>query len=121
MGTEVIETLFPFLFFFNDFSFAKVFASVWILLILITVIFQSLKFYRKKYLYCFNILENTCQILASLKENKSSPEEIKSSLNEIPVINHYWSEFWETVDKFRPPHLWSKKNNTWKLKHTVHD
>jgi hypothetical protein len=97
MGTEVIETLFPFLFFFNDFSFAKVFASVWILLILITVIFQSLKFYRKKYLYCFNILENTCQILASLKENKSSPEEIKSSLSEIPVINHYWSEFWETV------------------------
>ena len=41
--------------------------------------------------------EESHQILAGLKENKSSPEEIKSSLSEIPVINHYWSEFWETV------------------------
>ena len=97
MGTEVIENLLPFLFFFIEPSFEKGFASVWILLILFTVIFQSFKFYRKKYLYCFNILENTRQKLSSLKENNSSPEEIRSSLNEIPVINHYWSEFWETV------------------------
>ena len=97
MVTNVLESLFPFLFLFSDFSFEKGFPSVWILLILVTVIFQSLKFYRKKYLYCFNILENTCHILAGLKENKSSPEEIKSSLSEVPIINHYWSEFWETV------------------------
>ncbi|MDC0206417.1 anti-phage ZorAB system protein ZorA [Nitrospinae bacterium] len=97
MVTNVLESLFPFLFLFSDFSFEKGFPSVWILLILVTVIFQSFKFYKKKYLYCFNILENTCHILAGLKENKSSPEEIKSSLSEVPIINHYWSEFWETV------------------------
>tara|TARA_X000000368_G_scaffold153911_1_gene121265 strand:- start:16795 stop:18006 length:1212 start_codon:yes stop_codon:yes gene_type:complete len=31
------------------------------------------------------------------------------------------SEFWETIDKFRPDHLWTKQNNIWKLKHTVYN
>ena len=29
------------------------------------------------------------------------------------------SEFWEEVDKFRSPHLWSNIDNRWKLKHIV--
>ena len=29
------------------------------------------------------------------------------------------SEFWETVDQFRSPHLWDKSANGWNLKHTV--
>jgi len=28
-------------------------------------------------------------------------------------------EFWNTVDKFRSPHLWEKKNNQWFLRHSV--
>lgn len=28
-------------------------------------------------------------------------------------------EFWENVDKWRPPHLWTKVSNTWKLKKTI--
>lgn len=31
------------------------------------------------------------------------------------------SDFFNTIDKFRPPHLWIKENNEWKLKHTVHN
>tara|TARA_B100001250_G_scaffold414386_1_gene452428 strand:+ start:3992 stop:5203 length:1212 start_codon:yes stop_codon:yes gene_type:complete len=30
------------------------------------------------------------------------------------------SEFWDIIDQFRPPHLWIKENNEWRLKHTVH-
>ena len=41
------------------------------------------------------------------------------------VIDNYISidesEFWNTIDKFRPDHLWTKQNNIWKLKHTVYD
>jgi N-acetyl sugar amidotransferase len=29
------------------------------------------------------------------------------------------AEFWETVDKFRSPHLWVKTENGWALRHTV--
>lgn len=29
------------------------------------------------------------------------------------------SEFFESCDKFRSPHLWVKKSNSWKLRHTV--
>ena len=81
MVTNVLESLFPFLFLFGDFSFEKGFPSVWILLIILTVGFQSYKFYKKNYLYCFNILEKSRQILAGLQENKSSPEEIEGQLN----------------------------------------
>jgi N-acetyl sugar amidotransferase len=28
-------------------------------------------------------------------------------------------EFWETVDKFRSPHLWSRRDNSWELTHSV--
>lgn len=31
------------------------------------------------------------------------------------------NEFWRTIDKFRPPHLWKKENGEWRLKHTVYD
>ena len=30
------------------------------------------------------------------------------------------SEFWDIVDQFRPPHVWIKESNGWKLKHTIH-
>lgn len=29
------------------------------------------------------------------------------------------SEFWKTIDNFRSPHLWEKKNNIWKLKNSI--
>ena len=29
------------------------------------------------------------------------------------------SEFWDTVDRFRSPHLWEKSKDGWKLKHVV--
>lgn len=29
------------------------------------------------------------------------------------------AEFWETVDKFRSPHLWNKTENEWMLRHVV--
>jgi len=28
-------------------------------------------------------------------------------------------QFWQTIDKFRPPHLWEKKKGHWQLKHAV--
>lgn len=31
------------------------------------------------------------------------------------------SEFWETVDRFRSPHLWEKSGNGWQLRHVVED
>lgn len=27
--------------------------------------------------------------------------------------------FWETIDRFRPPHLWEKEGGEWKLKHQI--
>ncbi|MGC6330294.1 N-acetyl sugar amidotransferase [Rhizorhabdus sp. FW153] len=30
-------------------------------------------------------------------------------------------EFWETVDRFRSPHLWEKSGNGWQLRHVVED
>ena len=29
-------------------------------------------------------------------------------------------QFWDIINKNRPKHLWIKKNNLWKLKHTVY-
>ncbi|KQX19534.1 MULTISPECIES: N-acetyl sugar amidotransferase [unclassified Sphingomonas] len=29
------------------------------------------------------------------------------------------AEFWETVDRFRSPHLWEREGNDWKLRHQV--
>jgi len=29
------------------------------------------------------------------------------------------TEFWETVDNFRSPHLWERGSSGWQLKHTV--
>ena len=28
-------------------------------------------------------------------------------------------EFFETIDKFRPDHLWKKNGNSWELKYAV--
>lgn len=28
-------------------------------------------------------------------------------------------QFWQTIDKFRPSHLWTKSNGQWRLKHAV--
>lgn len=30
-------------------------------------------------------------------------------------------EFWKTIDKFRPKHLWTKKGNSWVLKEKIYD
>ncbi|MBC8506123.1 MAG: N-acetyl sugar amidotransferase [Chloroflexi bacterium] len=30
-------------------------------------------------------------------------------------------EFWEVVDRFRPSHLWEKRNNSWQLKQPVYE
>lgn len=37
----------------------------------------------------------------------------------LDYIDTTESEFWQTVEKFRSPHLWRKVNNEWKLRHTV--
>ena len=29
-------------------------------------------------------------------------------------------DFFETIDRFRSPHLWENKNGTWELKYTVY-
>jgi len=28
-------------------------------------------------------------------------------------------QFWQAIDRNRPPHLWTKRNNQWQLKHAV--
>ena len=37
----------------------------------------------------------------------------------MEYINIKPEEFFEICDKFRSPHLWTKKSNSWKLRHTV--
>lgn len=37
----------------------------------------------------------------------------------LEYIDMSETEFWQTVDKFRSPHLWEKTADGWKLKHTV--
>ena len=37
----------------------------------------------------------------------------------LSYIDTTEDEFWKIVDKFRSPHIWKKKNNEWKLRHTV--
>jgi hypothetical protein len=97
VAEKFIENLFPFLFVFNNPSSEKYFSSSWILLIILYASMSALVFYIRDYSSCFNDLVKTRKILNSLKEQKLSPEESKISLKEIPIINHYWSEFWETV------------------------
>jgi hypothetical protein len=97
VAEKFIENLFPFLFVFNNPSTEKYFSSYWILLIILYASISALVFYLRDYSFCFNDLVKTRIILNSLKEQKLSPEESKASLKKIPIINHYWSEFWETV------------------------
>ena len=37
----------------------------------------------------------------------------------LDYIDMEETEFWETVDNFRSPHLWSKTGNQWNLRHQV--
>ena len=37
----------------------------------------------------------------------------------LQYLNITEEEFWRIVDKFRPPHLWQKVNNQWRLKYQV--
>jgi N-acetyl sugar amidotransferase len=30
-------------------------------------------------------------------------------------------EFWNTIDRFRQPHIWKKENGMWKLRHAIYD
>ena len=40
--------------------------------------------------------------------------------NEIlEYLNMNKEEFFETIDKFRPDHLWKKNGNSWELKYAV--
>ena len=37
----------------------------------------------------------------------------------LEYIDTTEEEFWDTVNKFRSPHLWTKEDGQWKLRHTV--
>jgi hypothetical protein len=37
----------------------------------------------------------------------------------LEYIDTTEDEFWETIDKHRSPHLWSKRTGEWRLRHTV--
>ena len=37
----------------------------------------------------------------------------------LDYININESEFWKTIDSFRSPHLWEKKDNIWKLRNSL--
>jgi len=51
------------------------------------------------------------------KYDSEFPE--KSFKDFLSYIDTTEDEFWKIVDKFRSPHIWKKKNNEWKLRHTV--
>ena len=40
----------------------------------------------------------------------------KDCLNHMGITEE---EFFETIEKFRPPHVWKKENEKWKLKNAV--
>ncbi|KMP10823.1 hypothetical protein UR09_05125 [Candidatus Nitromaritima sp. SCGC AAA799-A02] len=94
---SILENLFPFLFVFFNPTSQSVFSSIWILAIFGVASFYGLRFYKKDYLFCSSQLKEVNEKLSSLKETKSSFEEIRKSLTKDEVIGHYWSEFWETV------------------------
>jgi len=97
VSAKFIENLFPFFFIFDTPSTEKYFSSIWILIIFLYALISALVFYRRDYFYCLNYLVKAKKSLKYSNEKKDTPEELKLSLNEIPVIEHYWSEFWETV------------------------
>jgi N-acetyl sugar amidotransferase len=37
----------------------------------------------------------------------------------LNYLNITSAEFWDVVDSWRPPHLWTKESNQWKLKKTI--
>ena len=37
----------------------------------------------------------------------------------LEYINITEEEFWETINKFRSPHLWKQENGEWKLRKMV--
>jgi hypothetical protein len=97
MAENFIENLLPFLFIFDNATPERYFSSAWILLIILYALFSIAAFYFKDYTYCLKNLVKARDKLKTLKEEKLSYEELKISLMEIPIIKHYWSEFWETV------------------------
>ncbi len=56
-------------------------------------------------------------LLAQKFDQEFPNKYFKEFLNYIDTTE---TEFWETIDKFRSPHLWRKDSNgEWKLRHTV--
>ena len=37
----------------------------------------------------------------------------------VKYISITEEKFWETINKFRSPHLWKKVSGVWKLRHNV--
>ena len=80
----------------------------------------------------FGIGRATYDASQEIRTNKITREEgvalVKKYDQEFPekyfadILNYLditSEQFWEVIDKNRPPHLWEKTNNTWKLKHQV--
>tara|TARA_Y100001954_G_scaffold167324_1_gene177616 strand:- start:16897 stop:18123 length:1227 start_codon:yes stop_codon:yes gene_type:complete len=80
----------------------------------------------------FGIGRCTYDASQEVRNNKISREEaaylVKKYDSEFPKIyfNEFLEyidtseeEFWNTVDKFRSPHIWNFENGDWKLRHTV--
>ena len=80
----------------------------------------------------FGIGRATYDVSQEIRNNHLSIDEGKKLINkydgEFP--SRYFNEiirylginkntFFNTLDKFRSPHLWKKENKTWKLRHTV--
>ena len=51
------------------------------------------------------------------KYDQEFPDKFFNEVLEYMDINY--DQFWETIDKNRPEHLWEKRNNQWVLKHQV--
>ena len=80
----------------------------------------------------FGIGRTTYDASQEIRNDKINREEgialIKKYDHEFPkkyfkeflkYINISEIEFWKTIDNFRSPHLWEKRDNVWKLKHSI--
>ena len=65
----------------------------------------------------FGIGRCTYDASQEVRNNKISREEAANEF--LEYIDTSEEEFWNTVDKFRSPHIWNFENGDWKLRHTV--
>lgn len=59
--------------------------------------------------------EEACYLVA--KYDQEFPKKYFKEF--LDYIDTSEENFWETVDKFRSPHIWKKVNGEWKLRHTA--